>query len=494
MSPGPGWMSGPFAFVGKMLREFEKSVADFIESKELFGSAEKVLLAVSGGADSIALLYAVFALKSEGIFDGEILCAHVNHQLRGSQADADEDFVIAEAAKLGASVITKRIDVKSFAHKNKLSIETAGRKLRLECLADIAKSKGCGVVATGHHADDNAETIVQRLARGTGFRGLCGIWPVRTFDDNIRFARPLLYVRREKIIEYLKSRGLKWRTDPTNQDCGYRRNFIRHRLIPALQQECNHPVAEQLSDLSQRVCKFYSLVCGSVDKVWPTLAKCCEESIKLAVKKFSQQVPAVQVELIRRSLTAIGSGERNLTQGHYERILQLAKQNVSGKKIELPGGFVVLREYEKLIFTREKKRIVPAEQIPESVTLEIPGQTRFGNYLVEAEVSEANPERFENFKAKKDGNSEWFDFDKLKLPLEVRFRKTGDRFVPLGQSEEKKVGKFLTDARVPHSLREKTLIIADAEKIIWVWPIRMSQQARVTGETKNILIIRLEEV
>ena len=153
-----------------MLSEFEKKLADFINANKLFGSAEKILLAVSGGADSTALMYAMHDLKAENFFDAELLCAHINHQLRGADGDLDEEFVVKQAKKLKLDVMTRRIDVREFARLNKLSIETAARQLRIRALIDIAKANNCELIATAHQKNDNAETIVQRLSRGTGFR------------------------------------------------------------------------------------------------------------------------------------------------------------------------------------------------------------------------------------------------------------------------------------------------------------------------------------
>ncbi len=475
--------------------EFEKRVADFIKANELFGSAERVLLAVSGGADSTALLYAMWGLKAKGIFDAELLCAHINHQLRGNQADLDEDFVLAQAAELKLAVTTKRLDVRGFAGRNKLSIETAARKLRIESLLQIARASDCDGVATAHQKNDNAETVLQRLIRGTGFRGLGGIWPVRVFADDIRFVRPLLCVRRDEIIEYLQKRNLKWRQDHTNADCTYRRNYIRHRLLPALQQDCTVSVVEQLSELAGSARGFYSLVCSRADKVWKELADCAGEKITLDSKMFLAQSQPVRVELIRRSLTAIGSGEKNLTQRHYEMMLQLAERNVSGRKIELPGAFVVGTEYGNLIFTRPQKSEIRRKKTEarglSSVVLEVPGRMKFGRYLIQASTLGADQARIEEFKAAKNGFTEWFDLDKLKLPLVVRFRQAGDRFIPLGLRAEKKIGKFLTAVKVPHLVRWKLLVVADSEKIIWVWPVRMSEQAKVTSETRKILQLQI---
>ncbi|MBW8040044.1 MAG: tRNA lysidine(34) synthetase TilS [Planctomycetes bacterium] len=476
-----------------MLLNLENKVADFIKANSLFGSADRILLAVSGGADSTALLHAIRTLKNRNIVSADVLCAHLNHQLRPADAQLDEDFVIEQARALKFAIVAKRLDVRSFARKNKLSIETAARKLRIETLIDIAKNRKCNSVATAHHKNDNAETLLHRLVRGTGFRGLAGIWPARVFAEDIRFVRPLLSVTRDEIIEYLCERNLKWRRDHTNDDCTYTRNFIRHRLLPALQKDCTGSLVEQLSDLADSAGKFYTLVCNWAQKAWPQMADCSANMIKLNVQMFLAQPPSVKVELVRRSLTAVGSGQRDLTSRHFKRILKLAEQNVGRRKIELPAGFVVRREYGNLLFTREKKTTTPRGQISESAGVQVPGQTRFGQYVIEATALEADDCRIEKFKTEKTNFVEWFDLEKLKLPLEVRSRKAGDRFWPLGLDAEKKVGKFLTAAKVPHNLRRKLLIIQDSEKIILLWPIRMSQQAKITGRTKKILQLQITD-
>ena len=219
--------------------EFEQKVADFIKGERLLAPGDGALLAVSGGADSTALLHAMAALRADGVLPVEIHCAHINHQLRGDEAQRDEDFVVEQCRKLNIAVITERIYVRGYAKAKKLSIETAARELRIDSLLEIAKRQNCTCIATAHHKNDNAETILQRLSRGTGFRGLCGIWPAKEFAGNIRFVRPLLCVTRGEIIQYLNGRNQKWCTDRTNEDFAYRRNFIRHRLLPALQKDCS---------------------------------------------------------------------------------------------------------------------------------------------------------------------------------------------------------------------------------------------------------------
>jgi tRNA(Ile)-lysidine synthase len=474
-----------------MLLEFEKKLADFIKSNGLLSSAEKILLAVSGGADSIALLYATHALKAEGIINISLLCAHVNHQLRGIEGDLDEKFVVTQATKLKLAVTTRRKDVREFARLHKLSLETAARHLRMEALLDIAKADNCSLIATAHQKNDNAETILQRMSRGTGFRGLGGIWPQRIFANQVKFIRPLLCFERDEIIKYLHERNLKWRHDHTNADCTYRRNYIRHRLMPALQQDCSDSIAEQLSQLAGAARRYYSIVCERADELWPDLADCDENKVVLDLKLFGGEPQPVKVELIRRCLANINCGERDITQQHYEGILHLARQNVTGKKMELPDGFVVRREYNNLIFSG---RMGNSFAHAVSIKVEIPGKRTFEHSLIHATVLEKDEADFEKFKATKNDWIEWFDLEKVMLPLTVRHRCSGDRFVPLSQSTEKKLGKFLTAQQVPYEIRRQVIVVTDDEKIIWVCPVRMSEQSKVTDETRKVLQLQITKV
>ncbi len=515
-----------------MLSGFEKKVGNFIEANGLFGppprlasedagagAAQRVLLAVSGGADSTALLYTMQALKSEGIIGAELVCAHINHRLRGSAADEDEEFVVDQAAKLGLEIKVRRADVRAFARRNKLSIETAARELRIGSLVEIVKECNCNVIATAHQKDDNAETVVQRMLRGTGIRGLGGIRPMRVFGNGSRFARPMLCVGRREILEYLGRRGLKWREDHTNAECTYTRNYIRHRLLPALQAGCAGSIVEQLSELSQSARRYYDLVCSRADAVWSGSVHSIEGRIVLDLGMFRDEAEPVKVELVRRALATVGCGEREMTRKHYERILQLAKRNVGGGKVELPGGFEARREYGRLArrclggLVFEKVPAGREDMTDTAVELEIPGRTVFRQYVIEARVIEAG-ENTEKETATKtlrheegEGDShlrrndtgvtkfgERFDLDKVRPPVVVRFRRDGDRFAPLGLGAEKKVGKFLSDARISEDVRRKILVVADSEKVIWVWPVRMSEQAKVTGRTQKVLRLQIADI
>jgi tRNA(Ile)-lysidine synthase len=268
-------------------------------------------------------------------------------------------------------------------------------------------------------------------------------------------------------------------------------------LLPEIQRHCSDSVTEQLFELAQSARRFHACVCARAEQLWPELAHDIGTEITLNLRVFLHESPSVKIELVRRSLAHIGCGERDLTRRHYESMLQLAGQNVTDSKVELPGGFVVCREYDKLILRPSQNRpggqarSSVGSQSDEPVTLNVPGQTRFGRRLIEATIIEVEGAGLDQFVDDKTSFVERFDVDKVRLPLTVRPRRPGDRFVPLGHKAAKKVGKFLTTQRLPRRIRSQVLVVADAERIIWIWPVRMSEQAKVTAETAKILQLRM---
>ncbi len=484
-----------FRICSDMQAEFEKTVGEFVRANELLPKGKKVLLAVSGGADSVAMTHAICSLTSAGAIECQVQIAHINHQLRGAEADEDERFVVRLAEALGLGVTIKRVDVRAFAREKKLSIEMAGRQVRREKLIAIAEANGCGPIATAHHKNDNAETVVHRLLRGTGFRGVGGIWPEKVFatdSGEARFVRPMLCVARDEIIEYLQQRDLKWREDKTNYDQKFTRNFIRHNLLPELQKECSGNLVEQLSELAEASRRYWQKVCAEVEKVWADVAiDSTADRVVLNAERFAPLPEPAKVEIVRRALTSIGSGERNLSGWHYQEVLKLAREKPSDKKLALPAGFSVTGQQGKLIFEKYQ----PSKEKPSTgaVTLNIPGQTIFADYTIEANIFDIDPDRFEDFKNQKDNFTEWFDLEKLNLPLKARLRKAGDKFWPLGLAGEKKVGKFLTAEKIGLDMREKAIIIEDSEKIIWVGPIRASEITKLNSQTKKILQLLIND-
>ncbi len=472
---------------------FEETVAEFIRRHELFAGAGRILLAVSGGADSSALLHILLALKAQGALKADLVCAHVNHQLRGPASEADERFVVAQAKRLGLPVVTRAVDVRAHARKHRLSLETAARQLRLASLAEIARSRECAWISTGHQKNDNAETVLQRLLRGTGFRGLAGIWPVRRFDD-LQLASPLLCATRAEIVQYLKTRALPWREDVTNVDVAYTRNYIRHRLLPLLQQEARSSLIEELSELATSARRLCVRIEREAEEAWSSLVKSAAGNVIFDAPGLAALPEPVAVELIRRAVADLGGGT-DWASPHYKSILQLAQRSMGGKRAALPGGLTARRERSQIILsTKEPCRVGLAPPTSAPTILAVPGRTQFAGYVIEAGILQPGELDLAKLKGDKSRSTEYFDLDQVSLPIVVRTRKAGDRFQPLGMTDEKKVGKFLTTAKVPRDLRQRILIVADREKIVWVYPVRISERVKVTERTSRILQLTIRDL
>jgi tRNA(Ile)-lysidine synthase len=472
--------------------EFEKKLLLYIESEQLIKPADRIAAAVSGGADSTALLYALWSIKKQNILTADLICVHVNHQLREADSSNDEKFVIELANKLEIPVVKKKIDVRDYAKTKKISIETAARELRIRALMETAKERGCNIIATGHQVGDNAETVIHRLLRGTGFRGLCGINPKKVFGDGLIFIRPLLCFTRKEICEYLSEKGLSWRTDATNEDLRYTRNYIRHRLLSDIQTQGRKPIANALLRLSQAALKFQNKVIGEAQRQYRDIASSQSDSITLDTNKFVSLHPAVKTELIFMVLKNLSCPERNLTSEHYGKILELAQNSPGNKKIDLPSFFTVRKEYGSLIFERRPLQQTHKEKSFEEIEVRIPEKIRKGDLDIETSLLEAGQIQFECFKKNKSEYTECFDYEKIIPPVIIRKRKSGDKFHPLGLAREKKVGKFLTDEKIPPGRRDKIMIVSDSEKIIWVWPVRISDGTKLTDKTKIVLKIQVK--
>jgi len=475
------------------LDALEEKVAEFIGRHGLFAGARRVLLAVSGGADSIALLGVLTSLRREGLLGAELICAHVNHGLRGPAGDEDEAFVTEQAGRSKLPVTTARVDVREYASKHRLSVETAARQLRLERLCATARQHGCSWIATGHQKNDNAETVVHRLWRGTGFRGLAGIWPGRQFDNGIRFARPMLCVTRDEIRAYLNARNVTWRQDHTNADPAYTRNLIRHQLLPALGRTSTGVLVEALSELATAAHRLGRRIARETETAQRTLTKRRHEQTRLAAHGLANLAEPVAVELIRRELVHLGCGERDLSREHYRNILRLARQRTAGKATALPQGFSARRCGDTILLmappdTHDRAGIGKARA---PVPLQIPGTTRCGWCRIKSSIVNSSEIERQKIEGDRDPFCEYLDCDRIAPGVVVRPRRPGDRFRPLGMADEKKVGKFLTTAKVPRAVRKDVLVLDDGVQIIWVCPVRIGERVKVTKDTRRVLQLKV---
>ena len=471
-----------------MLDVFEGKLLGWINSNGLFDGCGRVLLAVSGGADSVAMAYGLCRLRAEGRLNCELVIGHINHCLRGVQSDADEAFVKEWAQTLGVDVRTIRADAAAYANSHKLSIETAARKLRLKSLIEMAERSGCRRIATAHHADDQAETVIHRLMRGTGFRGLCGIKPISVVYGGV-FVRPMLNVRRDEVIAYCQQNHLHWREDASNASLTFTRNRIRHRLLPALQS--SHDLTEPLAGLAQAAQTLQQ----RFDKTFPTVMEELgieQDGFRRIVfdrEKLRNCSVWTFYEICRQSLVTLGAGLRNYSRAHFDAISEMIGQPRA--KADFPGSIEIRVEGGRVIFCRTDAA-AGLSGLGE-VNLEIGEMVMFGCWKINSRLLNRADIDLDEFMKTKDSYVEWFDADNVVGPIVIRPRQDGDRFRPIGGRGNKKVARFLIDAGLDREAKQNVFVIADSEKIMWVVPVRMSGQAMVTAETQTILEIKLNK-
>ena len=454
---------------------------------QLLAPGEPLLVGVSGGADSVALLHALVQLGRK-----PHVC-HLNHQLRGADSDADAEFVRQLAQKHGLPFTIEKRDVAALVAERKLSLEDAARRARHEFFAAVAERTGIKTLALAHTADDQVETFLLRLLRGAGATGLSGMEVERQLGG-VRVIRPLLGVRRSEILKYLAAEKLPWREDASNADVRFTRNRIRHVLLPLLEREFNPAVrdtllrtAEILRDEDSYLTRHVSDAIYSPDY--------CGEGID--VEAFRGWLPAVQRRVVRLWL-GLGVDPTSAGFEHIEAVRELAVSDSPSAEVHLPEDLVVYREYEELKKARRKE----LEPVTGKWPLAIDGETvirelgvKFICHSDPASAGEGSrllpkkallPER----RAQNDKQSECFDVDAIGDSPFIRTWQEGDHFQPLGMSGEKKLQDFFVDEKVPRRIRGRTPLLCAADgRIAWVVGMRIADPFKIGKTTRRILRI-----
>ncbi len=462
------------------------TVESYIRGNSLIDAGQAVLAAVSGGADSMAMLFALHRLRDRIGF--HLVCGHVNHLLRGAESDEDEAFVRSQAQQLGIVYLSQRHDVREYAGRQSLSIETAARDLRLASLEQMARQTDCRTIATAHHKDDQAETLVFRLLRGTAFAGLAGIRPAAQ-RSGLQFIRPMLCLSREQIEQVCRDNQIPWQEDSTNRQLDYTRNWIRYRLLPYLNRQSKTNLTEPLCRLGKSACQMQLRIDAAADIVWrQALVEQNEPHLAFSASVLSAVNPFIAGQLLRRVYEALSCGQRDLTVRHYDTFCGFLAGS-GPNKIELPAGCRIQRKGAHILFSTKPQRQSDFPDTP----IQIPrtGCVVFGKWRICCEVFPLQAGRLEAFIAQKDPNCQWFDAERVALPLTARTRKTGDRFVPYGMTTPKRAGKFLTESQIAPSARKQTFILSSPDGILWLAPLRRSTIAPITNQTKTILEVRL---
>ncbi|MFP4640556.1 MAG: tRNA lysidine(34) synthetase TilS [Dehalococcoidia bacterium] len=445
-----------------------------------------LVVGVSGGADSVCLLHVLFSLKDElGL---KLHVAHLNHGLRGGEADADAEYVASLAQRLGLPATIESRDVEGYRIENRCSLEEAAREVRYRFFAEVAQSLGTDAVMLGHTADDQAETILLHLIRGTGLSGLEGMRPVSHWQlpsgTQLNLIRPLLEVNREDTQAYCAIRELYPRVDSSNVSLQHLRNRIRYELLPKL-EEYNPGIRESLSRCARTVADDVAYLDDEVSRIWSSVVEEMPRGMALDNEAFSALPASLKRHLLRAALGWLSGTPRDIELVHIEILIEVLERP-AGKSLSLPHGLTFYGGYEKSIITTGESVPCPLPSIEGKNALSIPGETVFSGWKVRVEIHEEWSESADtDYKV-------CLDFDRVGSELFVRTRRPGDRFQPLGMSDTKKLQDFMVDAKIPQSCRDRVPLVCCGEWIVWVVGWRIDHRARVTESTKRVLEVEFE--
>jgi len=464
----------------------EQRVLRFIQEHHLASGGEKLLVAVSGGPDSVCLLNILVKLQRELTI--KLYIAHLNHQLRGAESEADANYVSDLAHQLGIPAIIDKRDVKSYQAQQRLSLEEAAREVRYSFLAQVAKSIGADRVAVGHTMDDHIETILMHLIRGTGTRGLRGLQPITVWQsgsNSLTIVRPLLTISHQETEDYCRHHQLMPRLDASNLSLSPLRNRIRHQLLPLL-ESYNPRVAEALLRTGHIASDDIAFLDKEIVRLWDEIAQEQEGAIFLDKERFDQLPSALQRYLLRASAEKLLGSAKDIETRHIEAMMS-ALNKPAGKKLNLPGGIIFSIEYNKYLLASDFNSLSPFPILRGEFQLKIPGETLLPGWRIEATIisREQMSEKGKDFIA-------YFDLGKTGDKLVVRSRQLGDRFQPLGMSQPKKLGEFMIDTKIPHAWRQQIPIVCSPQHIVWVAGWRIDDRVKVTENTKRVLCLEFK--
>jgi tRNA(Ile)-lysidine synthase len=470
-----------------------RSLAQFLLEERLLDVDSGVVVGVSGGADSIALLHLLAGFNRELGWQLRLHVAHLNHALRGADSQADAAFVQATADQLALPCTIERREIAALTKDHDGGVEETARRERYAFYERVCLQTGCRVVALAHHADDNAETILHRILRGTGMRGLVGIPRTRMLSahSDIRLLRPLLHLTRQELRTYLLDAGIAFREDQSNAANEAMRNRIRNIILPQIETVVNPQVREALLRLGAQAGWLEDFLQDTVERSFDTLiVSRTDQELVLNAQALSRKSRIIQTELIRRAYVSFGLGEQELGFSHLAAALELVADPTSGKQALLPGGMIVEKRYGQLIFCLPSEQ--PREEIAEEVAVHLPGRTVLSlrRLEIDCEEIEATPADIPRLRRAATRMEEFLDRQAVHSPLVVRPRRPGDRFCPLGAPGSKKLGDFLADVKVEPKERQRVALLCDQLGPIWVIGYRIDDRVKLTALTRRVLHLR----
>ena len=465
-----------------------QKVIAFMEKHKMISEHDLVAAGVSGGADSLCLLFVLLEYQKKVPF--QLIVVHVNHFIR-SEAALDADFVKEICDREKIPFYLKEADVREIARKQHLSEEEAGRKVRYEAFEEAlswfkqTESRepiGEGKIAVAHHQADSAETMLFHLFRGTGIYGMTGILPV-----NGNVIRPLLTCSRREIEEYLEKRQQKWCIDYTNEEDTYTRNKIRHHILGYADEKINEKATEHVAKAALQLASLREYLKCEVEKMIQETAEIGEDFISVKIEKLKTYPEFLQSQFLLEIINRMIPGRKDFGSEHIQGIMDLLEKPGS-KKMNLPKNLEVVKEYGILWIKRRGKTRAVENEHKQEIELES-GK----DYCLEddsiLEISLINPEDLGRIEEKK--YTKYFDYDKINSCLKLRFRQTGDYLTINDQGQKKSLKEYFIHEKVPASMRYKIPVIADGNHILWIIGYRISAYYKVTSETKKIVQVTI---
>ncbi len=446
---------------------YEK-VKAYVREHQMLTETDSVIAGVSGGADSVCLLFVLLSLREEMGFT--LTAVHIHHGIRGETADEDESFVRALCEKEDVPLLIFHEDVPAYARAHSLGEEEAGHMLRRQVLNEAADQIGATKIALAHHRNDNAETLLLNLCRGTGPMGLAGMPPV-----NGRWIRPLLCVTRKEIEDWLCKRGIAYCTDETNLEDGYARNRIRNHVIPYLEEEINPRSVEHMTDTMEQMRQLDAYVEAETDRYYK---KCCAKSggpgssLLIREEEFARVPGVLKSYVLRQALFTVAGARKDLGAVHVKALEDLMGNQV-GRKVSLPYGLTAERVYEGI------ELVADAGREPESAKRTAEGLFRMRVF--------DRPEG--SFTFPDTPYTKWFDYDIIKNAVVMRHRETGDYLAIDRAGDTQKLKQYFINEKIPASQRDQIWLAADGSQIMWVVGYRQNQAYQITDRTRRILEI-----
>ena len=474
-----------------------EQVANEIRQWNMIAPGDRVIAGVSGGADSICLCCVLADLAEPLGFT--LTVVHVEHGIRGEKSVADAAFVQDFCKAHGIDCVIRPVDVPAYAKANHIGEEEAARLLRYEVFREEAAKDPACRIALAHHMEDNAETLLFQMARGSGLDGMCGIRPVRCDASGTVYIRPLLTCSRSQIEEELARRGQAYRTDATNADTAYSRNRIRHNVLPEL-KEVNAQAVLHLNRMAEQMREIRDYMDAQLAKEYEAIVTADDAGLMIAAAPLGKLVHIMQTRLVHNALAQAAGARQDMQACHIEAVLGLLDRQ-TGRSVDLPYGLTAQRGYDAIRIRkkdaypktgRETETVVSAALLEELMASgerkEIPlagtDQGHFSARIFQfhGNLSEIPQKMY----------TKWFDYDKIKFGFSIRTRRNQDYFVMDAEGHRKKLSDYFINQKIPAGDRDATLLVADGAQILWIVGGRMGRGAQLEDTSRWILELTYE--